>query len=152
MKLHELKPAPGSKGTPKRKGRGRSSGHGKTSSRGQKGQHARNTVRLGFEGGQMPLVRRIPKLGGFKNNDKVYYELVNVASLNDFKAGAAVDPAVLSDKGLIKKADMKVKILGNGALDKAVNVKAHAFSKAAKDKIEAAGGSAEVLEDARSVS
>jgi len=145
MKLHELKPAEGARSKQKRKGRGRASGHGKTSSRGQKGQHARNTVRLGFEGGQMPLVRRIPKLGGFKNIDKLYYELVNISKLNDFKAGTDVDPAVLSDKGLIKKADKKVKILGNGEIDKAITVKAHAFSKTAREKIEAAGGRAEVL-------
>lgn len=145
MKLSELKPAEGSRGREKRLGRGRASGHGKTSGRGQKGQHARNTTRRGFEGGQMPLVRRIPKLGGFTNVDKVYFELVNVGKLNDFKAGAAVDPAALADKGLIKKADKPVKILGDGAIDKAINIKAHAFSKSAKEKIEAAGGRAEVI-------
>ena len=145
MKLNELKPADGARSKEKRVGRGRSSGHGKTSTRGQKGQHARNTTRPGFEGGQMPLVRRIPKLGGFKNIDKVYFELVNVGNLNDFKTGAAVDPAVLCEKGLIKKADKQVKILGDGDIKVAVNVKAHAFSKSAKSKIEAAGGSAEEI-------
>ncbi len=145
MKLSELKPAEGSRGREKRLGRGRASGHGKTSGRGQKGQHARNTTRLGFEGGQMPLVRRIPKLGGFTNNDKVYFELVNVSKLNDFKAGAIVDPAVLGDKGFIKKPKQPVKILGDGAIDRALTVKAHAFSKSAKEKIEAAGGKAEVI-------
>ena len=145
MKLSELKPAEGSRGREKRLGRGRASGHGKTSSRGQKGQHARNTTRPGFEGGQMPLVRRIPKLGGFTNVDKVYFELVNVSKLNDFKAGAAVDPAMLADKGLIKKASRPVKILGDGAIDRAIKIKAHAFSKSAKEKIEAAGGQVEVI-------
>lgn len=145
MKLNELKPAEGARSKEKRVGRGRSSGHGKTSTRGQKGQHARNTTRPGFEGGQMPLVRRIPKLGGFKNIDKVYYELVNVAKLNDFKSGSKIDPGALCDKGMIKKAGLKVKILGNGDLSVAVTVKAHAFSQAAKSKIEAAGGTAEVI-------
>jgi large subunit ribosomal protein L15 len=145
MKLSELKPAEGARSKEKRVGRGRSSGHGKTSTRGQKGQHARNTTRPGFEGGQMPLVRRIPKLGGFKNIDKVYFELVNVSALNDFKAGASIDPAVLCDKGMIKKADKKVKILGDGDISIAVTVKAHAFSKSAVTKIEAAGGKAEVI-------
>jgi large subunit ribosomal protein L15 len=145
MKLNELKPAEGARSKEKRVGRGRSSGHGKTSTRGQKGQHARNTVRPGFEGGQMPLVRRIPKLGGFKNIDKVYFELVNVSALNDFKAGSNVDPTVLCDKGMIKKADKKVKILGDGDISVAVTVKAHAFSKSAVSKIEAAGGKAEVI-------
>lgn len=145
MKLNELKPAEGARSKEKRVGRGRSSGHGKTSTRGQKGQHARNTTRPGFEGGQMPLVRRIPKLGGFKNIDKVYFELVNVSNLNDLKAGAVVDPAFLCEKGLIKKANKKVKILGDGDLNVAVTVKAHAFSQSAKSKIEAAGGTAEVI-------
>ena len=93
----------------------------------------------------MPLIRRVPKLGGFKNPDKLYYELVNVGKLNDFKAGASVDPVALSEKGLIKKADLKVKILGNGEIDRSLTVKAHAFSKAARDKIAKAGGRAEVL-------
>lgn len=145
MKLNELKPAEGARSKEKRVGRGRSSGHGKTSTRGQKGQHARNTTRLGFEGGQMPLVRRIPKLGGFKNIDKVYFELVNVSNLNDFKAGAIVDPTILCEKGLIKKANKQVKILGDGDISVAVTIKAHAFSKSAVAKIEAAGGSAEVI-------
>lgn len=145
MKLSELRPAEGARSKEKRVGRGRSSGHGKTSTRGQKGQHARNTTRPGFEGGQMPLVRRIPKLGGFKNIDKVYFELVNVSKLDDFKAGSNVDPAILCEMGMIKKATLKVKILGDGDITTAVNVKAHAFSKTAKEKIEAAGGSAEVI-------
>jgi large subunit ribosomal protein L15 len=145
MKLSELKPAEGSRGREKRVGRGRASGHGKTSGRGTKGQHARNTVRPGFEGGQMPLVRRIPKLGGFKNMDKIYYELVNVSKLNEIKAGTDVDPIVLCGLGLIKKADKQVKILGDGAIDHAITVKAHAFSKSAKEKIEAAGGRIEVI-------
>ncbi|MFA5867978.1 MAG: 50S ribosomal protein L15 [Actinomycetota bacterium] len=145
MKLHDLKPAEGGKTKGKRVGRGRASGHGKTSTRGQKGQHARNTTRPGFEGGQMPLIRRVPKLAGFKNPDKLYYELVNVGRLNDFKASETVDPTALTGKGLIKKATLKVKILGDGEVSKALTVKAHAFSKAAKEKIEAAGGRAEVL-------
>ncbi len=145
MKLHELRPAKGATSKTKRVGRGRASGHGKTSTRGQKGQKARNTTRLGFEGGQMPLIRRVPKLRGFKNPDKLYYELVNVGDLNNFKAGAAIDPEILCGQGLIKKAELKVKILGDGAVDKALTVKAHAFSKTAREKIEAAGGRAEVL-------
>lgn len=145
MKLHELKPAEGGKTKGKRVGRGRSSGHGKTSTRGQKGQHARSKTRPGFEGGQMPLIRRVPKLAGFKNPDKLYYELVNIGQLNDFKVSETVDPEALSGKGLIKKATLKVKILGDGEIGKALTVKAHAFSRSAKDKIEAAGGHAEVL-------
>jgi large subunit ribosomal protein L15 len=93
----------------------------------------------------MPLVRRIPKLGGFKNIDKIYYELVNVEKLNDLKTGSEVDPALMQDKGFIKSAAKKVKVLGDGSIDKALTVKAHAFSKSAKEKIEAAGGRAEVL-------
>ena len=145
MKLHELKPAEGANRSEKRVGRGRATGQGKTSGRGQKGQKARSKTRLGFEGGQMPLIRRVPKLGGFKNPDKLYYELVNVGKLNDFKAGASVDPAALLAKGLIKKADLKVKILGDGEVDRSLTVKAHAFSKTARDKIAKAGGRAEVL-------
>lgn len=93
----------------------------------------------------MPLVRRVPKLAGFKNPDKLYYELINVSMLNDFKEKETVDPAALTGKGLIKKETLKVKILGDGEISKALNVKAHAFSKTAREKIEAAGGSAEVL-------
>lgn len=147
MKLHELKPADGSKFSSRRVGRGMSSGAGKTSGRGHKGQKARSgySKRFGFEGGQMPLQRRIPKRG-FNNIYAKQIVTVNVSDLEArFNAGDTVDAAALIESGLIKKEYDGVKILGNGDLTKKLDVKVNAYSKAAKEKIEAAGGKAEVV-------
>ena len=148
MKLHELSPAPGSNKPVKRIGRGPASGQGKTAGKGHKGQKARagRGMRPGFEGGQMPLQRRLPKRG-FHNIFAKEIAIVNIGALNDaFEAGAVVDAQALIEKGLVKKALDGIKILGHGDLDKALTVKADAFSKEAKAKIEAAGGTAEVAE------
>jgi len=146
MRLHELKPALGSVSTAKRKGRGIGSGLGKTAGRGHKGQKARSGggVRPGFEGGQMPLIRRLPKRGFTNIFARVYSEL-NVEALNRFEEGTIVTPEVLRECGLIKKMNDGVKILGKGELTQRLTVKAHKFSKAAQLKIESAGGSTEVL-------
>ena len=145
MKLHELSPAPGSVRDAKRIGRGHGSGNGKTAGKGHKGQKARSGhgMRPGFEGGQMPLQRRVPKRG-FNNIFATKYAIVNVSDLDAFESGAVVDTEALKAKGLIKKAFDGVKVLGNGEITKAVTVKAAAFSESAKSKIEAAGGKAEV--------
>ncbi len=146
MKLHELKPAEGSKKTSKRKGRGISSGLGKTAGRGHKGQNARSGggVRPGFEGGQMPLQRRMPKRG-FTNIFKKDIVGVNIEKLNIFEDGDVVTPETLIEKRIIKNTIDGVKILGRGELNVRLEVKANGFSKAAKDKIEAAGGKVEVV-------
>ena len=146
MKLHELSPAPGSVRESKRIGRGHGSGQGKTAGKGHKGQKARagRGVRLGFEGGQMPLQRRVPKRG-FVNIFGTRYAIVNAAALNSFESGAVVDAQVLKDAGLIRKIYDGVKVLGNGNLEKSLIVKAAAFSESARAKIEAAGGKAEVI-------
>lgn len=146
MKLHELRASEGANRTAKRKGRGPGSGLGKTSGRGMNGQNSRSGggVRLGFEGGQMPLYRRIPKRG-FTNIWKKQWEIVNVESLNIFEDGTEVTPELLLEKGLAKKYVDGVKILGDGNLEKKITVKAHKFSKSALEKIEAAGGKAEVI-------
>ena len=146
MKLHELQPATGSRKVRNRVGRGTSSGNGKTSGRGQKGQKARSGggVRLGFEGGQTPLFRRLPKRG-FTNFNKLEYAIVNLDQLNTFEAGTVVCPKALKEAGLIKKELDGVKVLGNGTLEKAITVKAHKFSKSALAAIEAAGGKTEVI-------
>lgn len=145
MKIHELSPAEGSVKDAKRIGRGHGSGNGKTAGKGHKGQKARSGhgMRPGFEGGQMPLQRRIPKRG-FNNIFATQYAFVNVSALEAFENGAVVDAAALQEKGLIKKALDGVKILGNDELTKKLTVKATAYSAAAKAKIEAAGGKAEV--------
>ena len=145
MKIHELSPAEGSVKDAKRIGRGHGSGNGKTAGKGHKGQKARSGhgMRPGFEGGQMLLQRRIPKRG-FNNIFATQYAFVNVSALEAFENGAVVDAAALQEKGLIKKALDGVKILGNGELTKKLTVKATAYSAAAKAKIEAAGGKAEV--------
>lgn len=145
MKLHELSPALGSVRDAKRIGRGHGSGNGKTAGKGHKGQKARSGhgMRPGFEGGQMPLQRRVPKRG-FNNIFASRYAIVNVSDLEVFESGAVVDTDALKAKGLIKKAFDGVKVLGNGEISKAVTVKAAAFSESAKSKIEAAGGKAEV--------
>ena len=146
MKIHELSPAPGSNQAPYRKGRGAGSGNGKTAGKGHKGQKARSGggVRPGFEGGQMPLQRRIPKRG-FVNIFATRYAAVNLSALDKFEAGAVVDAAALKEAGIIKKELDGVKILGQGDLTKALTVKAAKFSESAKQKIEAAGGQAEVI-------
>ena len=146
MKLHELSPAPGSTKEVKRIGRGHGSGNGKTAGKGHKGQNARSGggVRIGFEGGQMPLQRRIPKRG-FNNIFAKEIVAINLNALNAFEDGAVVDQAALVEAGIIKSACDGVKVLSNGALTKKVTVKANAFSEAAKAKIEAVGGKAEVI-------
>lgn len=147
MKLFELQPAPGSKKAPMRKGRGPGSGNGKTAGKGHKGQNARagGGVRIGFEGGQMPLYRRIPKRG-FNNKlfAKVFAE-VNVSALNVFDNGTTVTSELLKEKGLINKEYDGVAILGNGELSKKLTVQAAKFTKTASEKIEAAGGKVEVV-------
>ena len=146
MKLYELSPAPGSVKEGKRKGRGIGTGNGKTGGRGHKGQNARSGggVRPGFEGGQMPLVRQLPKRG-FVNVFQTEYAPVNVCQLNRFGDGAVVNAQTLSEAGLVSKLLDGVKILGNGELSKKLTVQAAAFSESAKAKIEAAGGKAEVV-------
>ena len=146
MKLHELSPAPGSVREVKRIGRGHGSGQGKTAGKGHKGQKARagRGMRPGFEGGQMPLQRRIPKRG-FVNIFATNYAIVNIAALNKFEDGAVVDTKALQDAGIIKNAKDGVKVLGNGELTKKLTVQVAAYSESAKAKIEAAGGKAEVI-------
>lgn len=144
MKLHELKPAEGSRQVRNRVGRGTSSGNGKTAGRGQKGQKARSKVRLGFEGGQMPLFRRMPKRG-FDNINRKEYAIVNLETLNKFEDGAEVTPALMVEAGIVKNEKDGVKVLGNGELNKKLTVKANKFSASAKAAIEAAGGQAEVM-------
>lgn len=146
MKLHELSPVPGSNPKAYRKGRGNGSGNGKTAGRGQKGQWSRSGggVRVGFEGGQMPLARRIPKRG-FHNIFAKPLEAINVSALNKFEDGAVVSAAELLESGILSKCEYGVKILGKGELSKKLTVKANAFSASAKEKIEAAGGKAEVV-------
>ena len=146
MKLHELSPAPGSVKDVKRIGRGHGSGNGKTAGKGHKGQKARagRGIRAGFEGGQMPLHRRIPKRG-FNNIFATPYVAINVAALNRFEDGAVVNTEALLNAGIINKAPYGVKILGNGKIEKNLTVQVAAFSESAKAKIEAAGGKAEVI-------
>jgi len=146
MRIHELTPAPDSSKTRKRIGRGHGSGNGKTAGKGHKGQNARSGggVRIGFEGGQMPLIRRVPKRG-FNNIFGTTYSVVNVSDLNQFVDGTVVDTELLVATGLVKKLNDGVKILGNGDLTVNLTVKASAFSKTAAEKIEKAGGKAEVV-------
>ena len=146
MNLHELSPAAGSNTKAYRKGRGNGSGNGKTGGRGQKGQWSRSGggVRVGFEGGQMPLARRLPKRG-FHNIFAKPLEAVNVSVLEKFEDGAVVDAKALLEKGILSKCEYGVKILGSGQLSKKLTVQASAFSASAKEKIEAAGGKAEVI-------
>jgi large subunit ribosomal protein L15 len=145
LQLHHLKPAPGSKKTKIRVGRGEGGRRGKTAGRGTKGLNARSKLRPGFEGGQTPLARRLPKLRGFTNPNKEYFAVVNVDRLNEFRDKSTVTPDNLRDRGLIKKRG-RVKVLAEGDIGKSLTVHAHAFSKEAVAKIEAAGGSAEVIE------
>lgn len=146
MQLHELKPAVGSRKDRKRKGRGVASGNGKTAGRGHKGQNARSGggVRPGFEGGQMPIFRRLPKRG-FTNPNRTEYAVVNLETLNRFEDGTEVTSALLVESGVVKNERDGIKILGNGSLDRKLTVKATKFSTSAKEAIEAAGGSTEVV-------
>ncbi len=147
MKLHELRPAKGAKKKRKRVGRGIAAGQGKTAGRGTKGQNARTGggVRPYFEGGQLPLVQRLPHKRGFTNIFKVHYTPVNLDRLDDFAAGDEVSPVTLTEAGIIKSPRESVVILGRGELDRPLTVKAHRFSASAREKILDAGGSAEVL-------
>ena len=146
MKLHELSPVAGSTHVAKRKGRGIATGNGKTGGRGHKGQHARSggKTRIGFEGGQMPLVRRIPKRG-FNNIFAKPLTAINLAVLNRFEDGAVVDYEALLSAGIARKAADGLKVLGNGTVEKKLTVRAAAFTATAKEKIEAAGGKCEVV-------
>jgi large subunit ribosomal protein L15 len=147
MRLHNLKPRPGSRHRRKRLGQGESSGHGKTSGRGGKGQTARSgsSIRIGFEGGQMPLIRRIPKRGFNNKAFAVRYIPVNLDSLNQFDDGATIDEAALRNGGLANGTGKWIKILGNGELKKKLTVTAHAFSASARTKIEKAGGACNLI-------
>ena len=147
MRLHELKPRPGARHRRKRLGQGESSGHGKTSGRGGKGQTARSgsSIRIGFEGGQMPLIRRIPKRGFNNARHATRYIPVNLEALNRFEDGARVDEAALRAIGLANGRGDGVKILGGGELTRKLTVSAHAFSASAKSKIEGKGGSCEII-------
>lgn len=144
LKLHHLSPAPGSKKKKIRVGRGEGGRRGKTAGRGTKGLKARSKLRPGFEGGQTPLAMRIPKLKGFTNPNKEEFAIVNVETLNKFRAGSEVTPEKLREQGLVRHKG-RVKVLAEGELSKKLTVKAHAFSAGAREKIEAAGGSAEVI-------
>ena len=147
MKLHELKPSEGAFKTSKRVGRGVASGHGKTSGKGHKGQNARSGggVRPGFEGGQLPLFRRLPKRGFSNAMFKTVYATINLSDLEKFEDGAVVTPDLLKEMGIVKKQLSGIKVLGNGELTKKLTVKASKFSKSAVEKIEAKGGKAEVI-------
>jgi len=145
LQLHHLRPAPGSKQPKRRVGRGEAGRRGKTAGRGTKGLKARSKLRIGFEGGQMPLTRRLPKLRGFKNPNKEYFALVNIEALDVFSKDSTVTPDELRARGMVKKRG-RVKVLGQGNLDKALTVHAHAFSQSAISKIEAAGGTVHVIE------
>ena len=146
MKLHELSPAPGSAKDAWRKGRGPGSGNGKTAGKGHKGQNARSGggVRIGFEGGQLPLYRKLPKRG-FTNHFAKDYAIINVSDLNKFEDGATVNLETLMNAGIIRKPLCGLKVLGNGEITKKVTVEAAIFSASAKEKIEAAGGKTEVI-------
>ncbi len=151
MQLHDLKPAAGAHRKARRIGRGTGSGRGKTSGRGQKGQNARSEgFRLGFEGGQMPLSQRLPKLPGFKNPFKRVYSVVNLSKLSRFPAGSTVDGALLAEAGLVR-AGLDVKVLGTGSLDRKLTVVAHAFSSSAREAIEARGGTVTVIGEPRKI-
>lgn len=146
MKLHELKAPKGAKKAPKRKGRGTATGQGKTAGRCMNGQNSRSGggTRPGFEGGQMPLYRRLPKRG-FTNIWATKYTVLNVDDLNRFESGTVVTPELLEEMGIVKQVKDGIKILGQGNLEKGITVKAHKFSKTAIEKIESAGGKAEVI-------
>lgn len=148
MKLNELKPAPGATRNRKRVGRGNGSGYGGTCGRGHKGQKSRSggSIPAWFEGGQMPLVRRVPKRGPRRlGHKRVVYDVVNIKTLNLFEEEVEINPELLREVGIIKRKNALIKILGDGQLDKRLNVRAHRFSKSAIEKIEAKGGTAEVI-------
>ncbi|MCD6518671.1 MAG: 50S ribosomal protein L15 [Anaerolineae bacterium] len=147
MKLHELREPAGARRPRKRRGRGIAAGQGKTGGFGTKGANARSGRggKVYFEGGQLPLVRRLPFKRGFRNVNRVEYAVVNVEVLKRFEPGTVIDPQVLVASGLVKKKRLPIKILGEGELDRPLTVKAHKFSQSAKEKIEAAGGTVEVL-------
>ncbi|NLN78079.1 MAG: 50S ribosomal protein L15 [Armatimonadetes bacterium] len=147
MRLHDLRPAKGATHERKRVGRGIGSGMGKTSTKGHKGQKARSgaSPRLGFEGGQTPLHRRLPQRAGFRNVNRKEYAVVNLDDLERFEAGTEINPELLINCGIVKSPKDGIKILGNGDLTKALNVRANKFSKTAEEKLKAAGGTAEVL-------
>ncbi|MDW0110011.1 50S ribosomal protein L15 [Sporosarcina aquimarina] len=146
MKLHEMKPAQGARKERKRVGRGMGSGSGKTSGRGHDGQNSRSGggVRLGFEGGQLPLFQRLPKRG-FTNINRKEYAIVNLETLNRFEEGTEVTPELLIETGIVSNEKSGIKILGNGTLEKKITVRAHKFSASAKEAIEKAGGQVEVV-------
>jgi|SRR5699024_5480782 len=146
MKLHELKSNEGSRSSKKRLGRGMASGHGKTSGKGHKGQNARTGggTRLGFEGGQTPLFQRLPKRG-FSNINRKEYAIVNLDTLNRFDENTEITPALLVETGVVSNEKSGIKVLAKGSIEKKLNIKAHKFSTAAKEAIEAAGGTIEVM-------
>jgi large subunit ribosomal protein L15 len=148
VKLHELEPPRGARKSRKRVGRGEGSGYGKTSGRGTKGTRARGSMKLGFEGGQMPLVRRVPKLKGFRPPHRKVFGAVNLAALVSVES-STIGPEELRATGLVRKKDGLIKVLGRGEIDRPVTVRAHAFSASARAKIEAAGGTAEVIRSER---
>ena len=145
MRLSDLRPNPGSTHRKKRVGRGIGSGHGKTSTRGHKGQQSHNTVRPGFEGGQTPLHRRLPRFRGFTNRFAKEFAIINLSQLDAFEAGTVVTPELLVEQRVIRDLKDGLKVLGDGELTKALTVRAHKFSKSAQEKITAGGGAAEVL-------
>lgn len=145
MRLGELQPNPGAKHRAKRVGRGIGSGHGKTATRGHKGQYARNTVRRGFEGGQTPLHRRLPRRRGFNNIFAKEFAIINLTQLAGFSAGTEVTPELLLERGVIRDLKDGLKVLGDGELGQALTIRAHKFSKSAQEKITASGGAAEVI-------
>ncbi len=151
MQLHDLKPSKGAHRRPERVGRGTGSGRGKTSGRGQKGQNARSEgFRVGFEGGQMPLAQRIPKLPGFKNPFHRLFSVVNLSKLSRFEDGTKVDPDMLLEAGLVRQG-MQIKVLGTGGIKRKLTVEAHFFSVSAREAIEKAGGSVNVLGEPRKI-
>jgi large subunit ribosomal protein L15 len=145
MQRHELSPAPGAHPRSKKVGRGTGSGKGKTSGRGSKGHRARGRPHLGFEGGQTPLHRRLPQLRGFKPVNRIEYAVVNVADLEGFEPETEVTPQAMFDAGLLRHPDEPVKVLGDGEITHKLTVRAHKFSRTAVEKLQAAGGAAEVL-------
>jgi large subunit ribosomal protein L15 len=145
MRLHHLKPGPGARRPRKRVGRGRSAGQGKTAGRGTKGYLARNPKRVGYEGGQMPLTRRVPKEPGFSNRNRTEWAVVNVDRLAQrFDEGTTVTPEAMAEAGLVRRR-LPVKVLGGGNIDRRLTVQAHGFTRSAREKIEGAGGTAEVV-------
>ncbi|TVR75733.1 MAG: 50S ribosomal protein L15 [Sphaerobacteraceae bacterium] len=146
MELHDLKPSPGSRKARKRVGRGIAGGQGKTAGRGTKGQLARSKVRVGFEGGQNPIFKRMPFRRGFTNIFKVQYEVINVQRLAAIESDGPITPELLVELGITRGPEYPVKILGVGEIDKAITVHAHKFSESARSKIEAAGGTVEVID------